>query len=153
MSKKDVPFFEPVIRPPFIFEKNENLKKFILSKLINAEYASLKAPAFSSFSEQTIRPGLDRLYSKLNQLSFNFTWLTECVLYNFSYLTNTGAKNFNESSMNVQPAPYDNPMQNLMQKNVLKKFTSAMRDQSQALVKKEQEDKHVRKEKDSFILI
>lgn len=138
MSKKDVPYFGPLIRPPFIFEKNENLKKFILSKLINAEYASLKAPAFSSFSEQTIRPAIDKLSSKLNQLTFNFTWLNEYALYDFSYLTSEGAKNFNElPSQNVRPM-INNPMQNLMPKNVLKRLNSVMKEQSRY-----QEDKKV----------
>lgn len=130
MSKKDVPYFEPLIRPPFIFEKNQNLKKFILSKLINAEYASLKASAFSSFSEQTIRPALDRLLFKLNQLTYNFTWLNEYALYDFSYLTSEGAKNFNElPSQNVRPI-FDNQMQNLMPKIFLKRLNSVMKDQS-----------------------
>lgn len=142
MSKKDVPYFEPVIRPPFIFEKNDNLKKFILSKLINAEYASLKAPAFSSFSEQTIRPGLDKLSSKLSQLTFNFTWFNECSLYNFCYLTSIGAKNFKDSSPKVQPPPFDDPLQNLMSKNLLKRLNSLMKEHGSALIKKEQEEKH-----------
>lgn len=77
MSKKDVPCFGPMIRFPFIFNKDSNLKKFLLSKLINAEYASLRAPAFSSFSEQTIETSLNKMYTRLSQLTLNFTWLSD----------------------------------------------------------------------------
>lgn len=65
ISKKDVPEFGPRIRSPFIFKKNERLKKFILSKLINAEYASLRAPAFSFYSEKTLESSLQKLYENL----------------------------------------------------------------------------------------
>lgn len=43
VARKDVPCFGPYIKKPYIFAVNESLKNFILSKLINAEYASLRA--------------------------------------------------------------------------------------------------------------
>ena len=43
VARKDVPCFGPYIKKPYIFVINESLKNFILSKLINAEYASLRA--------------------------------------------------------------------------------------------------------------
>lgn len=65
ISKKDVPEFEPFIRAPCIFQKDDKLKKFIVSKLINAEYASLRAPAFSIYSEKTLESSLQKLYENL----------------------------------------------------------------------------------------
>ena len=68
-----MPFFGPVIRKPCVFRKDANLKKFLLSKLINAEYASLKAPAFSSFSEKTLEQSLLKLSENLEDLTNSFT--------------------------------------------------------------------------------
>jgi hypothetical protein len=72
ISKKDVPYFGPYIRKPYVFKKNENLKRFILSKLINAEYASLRAPAFSTFSELTLEKSLKELCQNLVDLNRTF---------------------------------------------------------------------------------
>jgi len=72
VSKKDVPYFGPYIRKPYVFKKNENLKRFILSKLINAEYASLRAPAFSTFSELTLGKSLKELCQNLVDLNRTF---------------------------------------------------------------------------------
>lgn len=71
--KKDVHYFGPYLRKPFVYTKNSNLKKFILSKLINAEYATLKAPAFSTYSEKTIEDSLVKLTDKLEMISTAFT--------------------------------------------------------------------------------
>lgn len=73
ISRKDVPYFGPYIRKPYIFKKDQNLKHFLLSKLIKAEYASLKAPAFSSFSEKTIEDSLSKLCDNLEVLTTAFT--------------------------------------------------------------------------------
>lgn len=72
ISKKDVPLYDPLIRRPYIFNKSEKLKKFILSKLINAEYASLRAPAFSVYSEKTLESSLQRLCDSLLQSTRSF---------------------------------------------------------------------------------
>lgn len=73
MSKHEVPFFEPIIRKPSVFEKDENLKNFLLSKLINAEYASLKAPAFSPYTEKTLEQSIGKLCENLENLTQMFT--------------------------------------------------------------------------------
>lgn len=41
------------------------MKNFLLSKLINAEYASLRAPAFSVYSEKTLESSMQKLYDTL----------------------------------------------------------------------------------------
>lgn len=99
MSRKDVNYFAPTIRRPFVFNKDVNLKKFLLSKLINAEYESLKAPAFSSFSEQTMKPALKKLCSRLNSLSCQFTWLGDKTSYNNAYQYTSEVK-LNPSDLN-----------------------------------------------------
>lgn len=68
-----MPKFEPYIRAPYIFKKDKNLKKFLLSKLINAEYASLRAPAFSFYSEKTLESSLQKLYENLVLSTRSFT--------------------------------------------------------------------------------
>lgn len=73
ISKKDVPEHRPEIHVPYIFNKDEKLKRFLLSKLINAEYASLRAPAFSIYSEKTLESSLQRLIDTLTLNSFLFT--------------------------------------------------------------------------------
>lgn len=87
ISKRDVPEFGPRIRHPHIFKKDEKLKKFLLSKLINAEYASLRAPAFSFYSEKTLESSLQKLYENLilstqafiNMFSFSPTSLAGLI--------------------------------------------------------------------------
>jgi hypothetical protein len=71
--RKDVQYFGPFLRKPFVYTKNSNLKKFILSKLINGEYATLKAPAFSVYSEKTIEDSLVKLTDNLDMLTTAFT--------------------------------------------------------------------------------
>jgi RAP1 GTPase activating protein 1 len=46
-SKDGVPAFGPDIPDPAIFDKNELFRSFVLAKLINAERAAYRAPAFS----------------------------------------------------------------------------------------------------------
>ena len=73
ISKNDVPGIEPYIPKPCIFKKNEDLKRFLLTKLINAEYASLKAKAFKKFKVKTIGASLNKLYAQLKKLTLEFT--------------------------------------------------------------------------------
>ena len=73
ISKNDVPIIEPLIPKPHVFKKNEDLKRFLLTKLINAEYASLKAKAFKKFKIETIGASLSKLYAQLKKLTFEFT--------------------------------------------------------------------------------
>lgn len=67
VSRNGAPYFGPYLYKPYVFVKDENLKKFIYEKLINAEYASLKL--FHSFNEQIIKPNLQRICDKLIDLT------------------------------------------------------------------------------------
>ncbi len=67
-----MPYFGPYIRRPYVFKKNTNLKNFLLSKLINAEYASLRAPAFSEYSTVALTSSLDTLCQNLKDLNQKF---------------------------------------------------------------------------------
>ena len=49
------------------------MRDFLLTKLINAEYASLKAPAFSTYSEKSIEHSLSDLNDCLENLTIAFT--------------------------------------------------------------------------------
>jgi RAP1 GTPase activating protein 1 len=70
VSRNGAPYFGPYLYKPYVFLKNDNLKKFLYAKLINAEYASLKL--FHSFNEQIIKPQLQRLCDKLFDLTQKF---------------------------------------------------------------------------------
>jgi len=52
-SKYGVPPFGPIIPYPPIFKKDEQFKEFLLTKLINAECASLEAPSFGQKLRRT----------------------------------------------------------------------------------------------------
>ncbi len=67
-----MPYFGPFIRRPFVFKKNNNLKSFILAKLINAEYSSLQAPGFSQYSIVALTQSLENLTNDLRKSSLNF---------------------------------------------------------------------------------
>ncbi len=72
MSRKDVPYFGPFIRRPFVYKKNRNLKSFLLAKLINAEYSSLQAPGFSQYSVVALTQSLQTLTDDLRKSSLKF---------------------------------------------------------------------------------
>ncbi len=72
MSRKDVPYFGPFIRRPFVYKKNRNLKSFLLAKLINAEYSSLQAPGFSQYSVVALTQSLQTLTDDLRRSSLKF---------------------------------------------------------------------------------
>lgn len=73
ISKKSVQKFDPAIRKPYFFRPDLNLKHFLLTKLINAEYATLKCPAFSKHSENIIDDLLQDLKTSLDKLNIEFT--------------------------------------------------------------------------------
>ena len=75
--KKDVPFFEPYTQLPFVFKKDLNLKRFLLAKLINAEYSSLKAPAFSQYSMIATKSSLELLCNDLKESNDKFNNFSE----------------------------------------------------------------------------
>lgn len=65
ITRKEVPFYGPEFRAPYIFNKDDISKRFLLEKLINADYASLRAPAFLTFSDRTIESSLRDLQDVL----------------------------------------------------------------------------------------
>ena len=67
-----MPYFGPSIRKPFIFKRSANLRRFILAKLINGEYASLRAPAFSVYSEKVLEDLLASLCHSLEHFTDTF---------------------------------------------------------------------------------
>ena len=75
--KKDVPFFEPYTQLPFVFKKDLNFKRFLLAKLINAEYSSLKAPAFSQYSMIATKSSLELLCDDLKESNLRFNNFSE----------------------------------------------------------------------------
>jgi hypothetical protein len=97
ISKTKVPAFGPEIYRPYVYEKDENLKNFLLSKLINAEYASLKAPAFSSFSEKTLEQSLQTLCKTLESLTSSFTFFESGSNLSSDFISTT------------QPSTYQTP--------------------------------------------
>ena len=46
-ARDDVPFFGPTLPQPAIFKKGKEFQEFLLTKLINAEYACYKADRFA----------------------------------------------------------------------------------------------------------
>ncbi|CAH1774914.1 unnamed protein product [Owenia fusiformis] len=66
-SRDDVPRFGPKLPKPAIFNKGEDFKQFILTKLINAEMACYKAEKFAKLEERTRAALLDALYHELLQ--------------------------------------------------------------------------------------
>jgi len=66
-SRDDVPFFGPTLPQPSVFIKDLEFREFILTKLINAEYACYKAERFSKLKERTRSALLENLYQDLHQ--------------------------------------------------------------------------------------
>jgi len=52
-SKSGTPPFGPLLTSPAIYEKNQALRTFLLTKLINAERASFEAPSFAPKIKRT----------------------------------------------------------------------------------------------------
>ncbi|ETE56546.1 Rap1 GTPase-activating protein 1, partial [Ophiophagus hannah] len=46
-ARDDVPFFGPPLPNPAVFQKGPDFQAFLLTKLINAEYACYKAEKFA----------------------------------------------------------------------------------------------------------
>jgi RAP1 GTPase activating protein 1 len=66
-ARDDVPFFGPQLPSPAIFRKGQELRNFLLTKLINAENAALKAEKFAKLAERTRCSLLDGLYNNLKE--------------------------------------------------------------------------------------
>ncbi|KAJ8384270.1 hypothetical protein AAFF_G00207310 [Aldrovandia affinis] len=68
-SRDDVPFFGPALPDPAVFKKGPELHEFLLTKLINAEYACYKADKFAKLEERTRTALLETLYEELHMNS------------------------------------------------------------------------------------
>nr|XP_014353742.1 PREDICTED: rap1 GTPase-activating protein 1 [Latimeria chalumnae] len=65
-ARDDVPFFGPNLPNPAIFKKGPEFHEFLLTKLINAEYACYKAEKFAKLEERTRTALLETLYEELH---------------------------------------------------------------------------------------
>ncbi|KAJ8371391.1 hypothetical protein SKAU_G00114190 [Synaphobranchus kaupii] len=65
-ARDDVPFFGPALPDPAVFRKGPELHEFLLTKLINAEYACYKADKFAKLEERTRAALLETLYEELH---------------------------------------------------------------------------------------
>ncbi|KTF87509.1 hypothetical protein cypCar_00023182, partial [Cyprinus carpio] len=65
-ARDDVPFFGPPLPSPAIFKKGPEFREFLLTKLINAEYACYKAEKFAKLEERTRSALLETLYEELH---------------------------------------------------------------------------------------
>ncbi|XP_078094583.1 rap1 GTPase-activating protein 1-like isoform X4 [Mustelus asterias] len=65
-ARDDVPFFGPALPDPALFRKGPEFQEFLLTKLINAEYACYKAEKFSKLEERTRSALLETLYEELH---------------------------------------------------------------------------------------
>ncbi|XP_050570942.1 LOW QUALITY PROTEIN: rap1 GTPase-activating protein 1 [Cygnus atratus] len=64
-ARDDVPFFGPPLPDPAIFRKGPEFQEFLLTKLINAEYACYKAEKFAKLEERTRAALLETLHEEL----------------------------------------------------------------------------------------
>uniref|UniRef100_A0ACB8EE29 Rap1 GTPase-activating protein 1 n=1 Tax=Sphaerodactylus townsendi TaxID=933632 RepID=A0ACB8EE29_9SAUR len=65
-ARDDVPFFGPHLPNPAVFRKSPEFQEFLLTKLINAEYACYKAEKFAKLEERTRTALLETLYEELH---------------------------------------------------------------------------------------
>ncbi|XP_053308481.1 rap1 GTPase-activating protein 1 isoform X3 [Spea bombifrons] len=65
-ARDDVPFFGPPLPDPAVFRKGQDFQEFLLTKLINAEYACYKAEKFAKLEERTRTALLETLYEELH---------------------------------------------------------------------------------------
>ncbi|XP_036386245.1 rap1 GTPase-activating protein 1 isoform X1 [Megalops cyprinoides] len=65
-ARDDVPFFGPALPDPAVFRKGPGFHEFLLTKLINAEYACYKADKFAKLEERTRTALLETLYEELH---------------------------------------------------------------------------------------
>ena len=71
-ARGDVPYFGPSIPSPAVFTRGSRLKEFILTKLINAQMASLKAEEFSKLELRTRTTLLNNLEEELSNKTQEF---------------------------------------------------------------------------------
>ncbi|XP_040178077.1 rap1 GTPase-activating protein 1-like [Rana temporaria] len=56
-ARDDVPGFGPALSNPAVFQKNQQFREFLLTKLINAEVSCYKAERFSKLQVRIIYVG------------------------------------------------------------------------------------------------
>ncbi|XP_064461034.1 rap1 GTPase-activating protein 2-like isoform X2 [Ornithodoros turicata] len=71
-ARLDVPFFEPKLPVPAEFEGGPEFRKFLLTKLINAENASYRADKFSKLEARTRSSLLQTLHDQLSSKTQDF---------------------------------------------------------------------------------
>ncbi|XP_056414419.1 rap1 GTPase-activating protein 2 isoform X3 [Hyla sarda] len=65
-AREDVPSFGPPLPNPPVFQKNAEFREFLLTKLINAEYACCKSDKFARLEDRTRAALLDNLHDDLH---------------------------------------------------------------------------------------
>ncbi|XP_051493339.1 rap1 GTPase-activating protein 1 isoform X2 [Apus apus] len=68
-ARDDVPFFGPPLPDPAVFRKGPEFQEFLLTKLINAEYACYRAEKFAKLEERTRAALLETLHEELQARS------------------------------------------------------------------------------------
>ena len=71
-AKSDVPYFGPSMPSPSVFKSGPRLKEFLLTKLINAQNACLKAEEFSKLEQRTRSTLLSNLEEELSEKTMDF---------------------------------------------------------------------------------
>ena len=164
-----MPKFEPYIRAPYIFKKDKNLKKFLLSKLINAEYASLRAPAFSFYSEKTLESSLQKLYENLVLSTRSFTNFSPMSLIGIiPDLGTHGNSLFSDSSSHISTTSGSNNSSRLTVKGAFRKLSthyfkaennpylaadpvsSANKPRNFSLINRDEEEEYINRSKESI---
>lgn len=79
-ARSDVPYFGPSMPSPAVFSKGPELKEFLLTKLINAQMACLKAEEFSKLTQRTRATLLANLEEELAEKTLEFTKGNTAVL-------------------------------------------------------------------------
>lgn len=71
-ARDDVPFFGPTLPNPAVFKKGNEMKEFLLTKLINAENACYKAEKFAKLELRTRTSLLQNLVEELKEKTRDF---------------------------------------------------------------------------------
>ncbi|XP_069395515.1 rap1 GTPase-activating protein 2-like isoform X9 [Paralichthys olivaceus] len=75
-AREDVPPFGPPLPNPAIFKKGPEFREFLLTKLINAEFACYKSDRFARLEERTRAALLDSLHDELHRRSQSMLGIT-----------------------------------------------------------------------------
>uniref|UniRef100_A0A4W3GRF7 Rap-GAP domain-containing protein n=1 Tax=Callorhinchus milii TaxID=7868 RepID=A0A4W3GRF7_CALMI len=78
-ARDDVPFFGPPLPDPAIFQKGPEFQEFLLTKLINAEYACYKAEKFAKLE---VRPAVSAAHHCVQCVLSSAAELQHCQDHN-----------------------------------------------------------------------